>query len=133
MKFLLDTHVFLWWVMDDLRLTAGVREILEDKAKHLFLSSVSGWEMAIKFRLGKLKLPGQPDSVSRFIIHQMESNDMEPLPILMSHALAVATLPNHHEDPFDRLLVAQSKIENIPIVTADRQLARYDIGTIWKK
>ena len=132
MKFLLDTHVFLWWVMDDARLTAGIRTLLADRSHVLLLSAVSGWEMAIKVGIGKLKLPIRSGSISRFVMNQMELNGMESLPVFLSHSLAVAELPNHHQDPFDRLLVAQSKVEEIPLVTADRMLAKYNIKTVWK-
>ena len=129
MNLLLDTHAFLWWVMDDDRLPPGTRTILADPDNHLFLSAVTGWEMAIKSRLGKLKLP---QGVERFVPHQIKVNGMEVLPIQMSHALQVASLPDHHHDPFDRLLIAQAQVENMPLVTADSEIEKYHVRIVWK-
>lgn len=128
MKAMLDTHVFLWWIANDPQLSQRARQVMEDGTTELFLSAASGWEMAIKSRLGKLKLPADLHS---FVAEQVRINAIEVLPIEMIHALHVHSLPAHHRDPFDRMLVAQSQIEKLPIVTSDAQIARYAVTVIW--
>jgi PIN domain nuclease of toxin-antitoxin system len=128
MKALLDTHTFLWWVTDDAALSPRVRQIISDGDNELFFSAASGWEIAIKVQLGRLKLP---DNLERFIPEQLSINAIESLPIQLSHALHVYTLPDYHRDPFDRILVAQSQLENLPILTADPQIAQYSVEVIW--
>ena len=128
MRALLDTHVFLWWISDDPRLSTHARKIITDGKNTLFLSAASGWEIAIKAKLGKLKLL---EPLETFIPEQMALNAIESLPIQMSHALHVHTLPLHHRDPFDRLLIAQAQLDNLPILTADPQITLYAIRTIW--
>src|SRR3989337_3183813 len=108
MKALLDTHVFLWWVMDDERLTPYIRDFIADEGNDLFLSSASCWEIAIKAKIGRLKLTENPE---KFIPDQMIANNISGLPIQLVHALHVYNLPDHHRDPFDRMLVAQARIE----------------------
>jgi PIN domain nuclease of toxin-antitoxin system len=128
MKALLDTHTFLWWITDDPQLPPRVREIISGGDNALFLSAASGWEITIKARLGRLRLPDNPE---RFIIEQLSLNAMTSLPIQLSHALHVYALPTYHRDPFDRILVAQSQLEKLPILTADPQIARYPVEVIW--
>ncbi len=128
MRALLDTHTFLWWITGDPRLSRKVREIISDGENELFLSAASGWEIAIKAKLGRLQLPDAPE---RFIPEQMALNAIESLPIQMSHALHVYNLPDHHRDPFDRLLIVQAQLENFPILTADPRIARYSVKVIW--
>jgi len=128
MKALLDTHTFLWWITDNPQLSLRVREIIGDGNNDLFLSAASGWEMAIKAQLGRLKLA---DNLERFISEQLAINAIYSLPVQMSHALHVYTLPNHHGDPFDRMLVAQAQLENLPLLTNDPQIARYPVEIIW--
>jgi len=128
MRALLDTHTFLWWITDDPRLSLQARKIIIDGENELLLSSASGWEIAIKAKLGRLQLPG---NLTRFVSEQLALNAIETLPIQMSHALHVQTLPDHHRDPFDRLLVAQAQLENLPILTADPQISKYRVKTLW--
>jgi PIN domain nuclease of toxin-antitoxin system len=128
MKALLDTHAFLWWITDDARLSSRVRELTGDSTNTLFLSAASGWEIAIKAQLGKLQLP---DNLERYIADQLSLNGFESLPIQLRHALHVYTLPDLHRDPFDRILVAQSQLEQLPILTVDPQIARYGVDVIW--
>ncbi|MEA3238214.1 MAG: type II toxin-antitoxin system VapC family toxin [Candidatus Bipolaricaulota bacterium] len=128
MKALLDTHAFLWWVTDDARLSSRARAIIADGDNELFLSAASGWEMAIKTRLGKLHLPDNPAS---FVFEQLRMNAIEPLAVQMMHALRVYSLPGHHRDPFDRILVAQAQVERMLIITADPQVAQYDVEILW--
>ncbi len=128
MKVLLDTHTFLWWIADDPQLSSRARQIMEAADTEPFLSAASGWEIAIKSRLGKLKLPAD---LSRFVAQQLHINAIQGLPIQMAHALHVATLPDHHRDPFDRMLVAQSQLELLPILTGDPLVAQYAVTVIW--
>ena len=128
MKALLDTHVFLWWITDDQRLPSQVREIIADGTNEILFSAASGWEIAIKTRLGRLQLPDDPEI---FIPEQLELNAIEVLPVQIGHALHVYQLPSHHRDPFDHLLIAQAQLEKLPILTADPQISRYPVEVIW--
>lgn len=128
MRALLDTHTFLWWIVDQPRLSPQVRALLEDGANEFYLSAASGWEIAIKAQLGKIELPDDP---APFIAEQLALNAFVELPVRLNHALHVCKLPFLHRDPFDRLLVAQSQLEDLPILSADPQLARYPARVIW--
>ena len=128
MKALLDTHAFLWWVLDDSRLSKRAREAIGDPKSDVFFSVASAWELAIKTTLGRLSLPGPLES---FLPQQLALNGFRVLPVSLSHALAVAALPLHHGDPFDRILVAQAQIEELRLVSGDRRIARYDVERIW--
>ena len=128
MRALLDTHVFLWWITDDQRLSSQVREIIADGTNEILFSAASGWEIAIKTRLGRLQLPDNPEI---FISEQLELNAIEVLPVQIGHALHVYQLPSHHRDPFDHLLIAQAQLEKLPILTADPQISRYPVEVIW--
>jgi PIN domain nuclease of toxin-antitoxin system len=109
-------------------MTEVARETIRNGENRLFLSAASVWEMAIKVRIGKLAIR---EPIEQFIPEQMRLNAIDTLPIQLSHALRVSTLPDHHKDPFDRMLVAQSQMENMPIVTSDPLIARYGVATIW--
>lgn len=128
MKALLDTHAFLWWIMDDKRLSSRARDIFTDGNNELFFSAASRWEIAIKARLGRIKLPGEP---AGFIINQLSENFVQSLPVRMNHALYVAALPEIHRDPIDRLLIAQAKLENLSILSADPHMSGYGVQIIW--
>lgn len=128
MKMLLDTHTFLWWITNDPQLSPRARQIMEAADTELFLSAASGWEIAIKSRLGRLKLPADLQS---FMAEQLWINAIQVLSIQMAHALHVATLLAHHRDPFDRMLVAQSQIEHLPILSGDPLIAQYGVTVIW--
>ena len=126
MTVLLDTHTFLWWVTDAPRLSRRARRAIGESA--CLISVASCWEMAIKASLGKLQLPSPVD---RFFQQQLEVNGFELLPIALEHAAAVHGLPFHHRDPFDRLLAAQARHEEIPLVTVDPVFAKYGVKRIW--
>ena len=130
MNVLIDTHVFLWWIEDDPRLSLRAREVIADGNNAVFFSAASGWEIAIKARLGKLRL-SDDEPLDRFIFEQLQVNAFQTLPIQLSHVLHVYALPPLHRDPFDRLLVAQSQLERMPLVTGDTQIARYAAEVIW--
>jgi PIN domain nuclease of toxin-antitoxin system len=124
MRFLLDTHVWLWTLVSPQRIRTDTRELLAEPENDLLLSAASSWEIAIKYRLGKLPLPESP---AQFIPPRLVRDGIEPLSVQHHHAQAVAELPEHHKDPFDRLLVAQARIERLTLVTADPRLAAYDV------
>jgi PIN domain nuclease of toxin-antitoxin system len=126
MRFLLDTHVFLWLLAEPERIGEHIRP-LEDPGNELLLSAASSWEIAIKAQLGRLKLPEDP---KRYVPDRMRAIGAEPLPVQHTHALAVGELPALHRDPFDRLLVAQARELRLRIVTADEQIARYEVETL---
>jgi PIN domain nuclease of toxin-antitoxin system len=128
MKAILDTHAFLWWVLDNHRLSKTAHDFIIDPNNTIFLSAVSGWEMAIKWGIGKLTLPGQPDI---FVEQQLEINNFTPLPIQMAHGLYAHELPGIHKDPFDRLLIAQSKIERLLLISADSIFQQYPVSLLW--
>jgi PIN domain nuclease of toxin-antitoxin system len=128
MRILLDTHAFLWWINDDQQLSLTARDMMSDSQNELFLSTASGWEIAIKAQLGKLKMPA---NLEQFIVEQLLRNAISSLPIQLSHALHIYTLPLLHRDPFDRLLVAQSRLEKLPILTTDPQIGQYPVQVIW--
>ncbi len=128
MRVLLDTHAFLWWVVADSRLSDRAGEIIGAEDNDVFFSVASGWEIAIKSRLGRLRVP---DDFERFMTDQLQLNNFRVLPIELAHALHVRSLPDHHRDPFDRMLVAQSRIEGLPIVSRDRRLEPYGVELLW--
>lgn len=128
MKVLLDTHTFLWWVTDAPQLSDTAKAAIADPGNSLFLSSASVWEIVIKVGTGKLVLPEAPET---YIPSRMASNRFESLPIQVSHVLQVAQLPDLHRDPFDRILVAQSQVEQMPILTIDALIHQYPVTTIW--
>ena len=128
MKVLLDTHVFLWWIMDDPRLSAKAREMIAAPETIVYVSAATVWEIAVKSQIGKLSL-AQP--VKQYIPTQMTTNGFIDLPITLDHALHIHSLPLHHRDPFDRMLVAQSQLEDMPILSADPLLSRYTVDIIW--
>lgn len=125
---LLDTQTFLWWVDDAPELTAAARRGIANADNACYLSLGSCWEMAIKSRLGKLRL-AKP--VERFVSEQLLANGFTLLNIELRHAAKVEKLPLHHRDPFDRLLIAQALAEKLTMVTADRVFSDYGIKVIW--
>ncbi|MHC4469854.1 MAG: type II toxin-antitoxin system VapC family toxin [Planctomycetota bacterium] len=128
MRILLDTHVFIWWITDAPRLSPRAREALADPRNALVWSAASSWEIAIKAALGRIEMP---EPIGAFLGEQLRHQRVDPLPVEHSHAWRVADLPLHHRDPFDRMLVAQALVENLPILTADRRLEPYGVETIW--
>jgi len=128
MKLLLDTHTFLWFIAGNPNLSSNARLLIEDIANDIFISPVSLWEIAIKFSLGRLPL-SSPFGV--LIPEQMSINGFQLLPMEIEHIAAVATLPHHHRDPFDRLLVAQSLVEQMPVVGIDAAFDVYGVDRLW--
>jgi PIN domain nuclease of toxin-antitoxin system len=123
---LLDTQAFLWWVTDDQRLSRrALRTIAHERC---LLSAASCWEMAIKASLGKLEIPRPVD---RFLQEQLEVNGFSLLQMSLSHVAAVADLPFHHRDPFDRLIAAQALEEEMAVVSSDPVFRKYRVKRIW--
>lgn len=127
MRVLLDTGVAIIWSMDRDALRPEVHELLISDSAVLLLSAVSPWEVAIKWRTGKLGLSLHPRDWMSRLVRELGT---ESLPITAPHVLGVADLPDHHRDPFDRLLVAQSRTEGVPIVTTDPIFTGYDVEVI---
>ena len=120
MRVLLDTSAFLWWVTADARLGPKARAVVADPSRRVYVSAVSAWEIAIKQSLGKLDLDGDVGEL-------VEREEFDELPVRIAHALEAESLPLHHRDPFDRMLIAQSRREDLVLLTGDRVFTRYDV------
>ena len=123
MTLLLDTHVLLWWLAEDDRLTPTMREAIADPATPVVVSAASAWEMAIKAGLGKLTIPGD-------LAGELKRQGFDELPVTVQDGVAAGALPRHHADPFDRMLIAQAVRQRFVLVTADRRFADYDVLTL---
>ncbi len=128
MTILLDTHTFLWFANDDPDLSSDARRLIEEADADVVLSIASVWELSIKAALKKIDLPS---SVEVFVPQQLQLNSIRLLPVSVSHALRVASLPHYHGGPFDRMLIAQSLVDGLPIVSRDKLFDRYGITRIW--
>ena len=128
MKYLLDTSVFLWSLDAFHRLNPEAQKLLTEGSGEVYLSSVSSWEIAIKWSIGKLKLPAPPASL---IPGALSNLSIRPLPMTHAHAFAVADLPAHHTDPFDRMLIAQACSEDMVLLTSDGAFLKYKVKTLW--
>ena len=128
MNYFLDTHGLIWFITGDPQLSVKARQLIDDEANNIFVSIASLWEMAIKFSIGKLNL-GQP--FDTLFPAQLNSNSINVLSITLDHLKTVCSLPLHHRDPFDRLLVAQSLVEQWPIISADVMFDRYGVQREW--
>ena len=128
MKLLFDTHAFIWWDGAPAHLPTHVLALCQDPANTLLLSVASVWEMQIKLHLGKLKL-SLP--LAEIIEGQRRTNSIEVLPIALDHVLALDTLPDHHKDPFDRLLIAQAVVEGATLISNDPILQKYSAKLVW--
>ncbi|AEH09999.1 MULTISPECIES: type II toxin-antitoxin system VapC family toxin [Protofrankia] len=126
-RYLLDTQAWLWSLAEPRRLRADTRDLLADTANEILLSAASGWEISIKYRLGKLALPEPPRG---YVPDRIRRTGVIPLAVEHDHVLRVAELPDHHRDPFDRLLVAQAQALNVPLITADGRLSAYEVKTL---
>jgi len=126
--YLLDTGVWLWSVGEPSRISAKARDVIADVRHDIFLSAVTSWEVAIKAASGKLHLPEQPDF---YVPRRMAAQGLRPLNVSHAHVLAVFALPAYHHDPFDRLLIAQAKVEDLTLISADRIFERYPVQLLW--
>ena len=127
-QYLLDTNVFLFWMAGGKKLSSRARKLVENPDHEIFLSAVSSWEIAIKVALGKLSLPEPP---ARYVPSRMTQHAIGGLAFEHADALAIAQLPDHHDDPFDRALIAQAIERDLPIITADGQFDDYDVDVEW--
>lgn len=123
MTLLLGTHVLLWWLAEDDRLTPAMREAIADRTTPVVVSAASAWEMAIKAGLGKLTVPGD-------LAGELGRQSFDELPVTVADGVAAGALPRHHADPFDRMLIAQAARRRFVLVTADRRFTDYDVLTL---
>ena len=126
-RILLDTRAWLWMAAEPERLSDRARELVEDPGRELLLSAASSWEITLKHATGKFDLPGPPEDV---VPDWMVRSAVTALPVDHGHALRVASLPLHHSDPFDRLLVAQALMEEVPVLTADPAFDDYYVEVV---
>ena len=124
MSLLLDTHALLWWLSDDPGLKPEAREAISDPSSIIYVSAASAWKISIKKALGKLDAP---DDLHVALV----ANHFQPLPITITHATSAGQLPRHHDDPFDRMLIAQAQAEQLTMVTHDTMFRPYGIPIIW--
>lgn len=124
MKLLLDTHVYLWWLRDDRRLAAAARDSIADADSIVYVSAATIWEAGIKIALGRLDV-GRAD-----LVEEIDANQFQHLPITAKHASIASLLPRHHDDPFDRMLVAQARSEGLILVSRDTRLEPYDVALL---
>lgn len=123
MRLLLDTNALFWSLLEPQRLASRAAAAIEDEANDVFVSVVSAWELGVKRAKGKLEMPNSLDEM-------LAQVNFEALPVTLQHALAVETLPPHHHDPFDRIIVAQAQLENLVLVSSDREMRHYAIAVL---
>ncbi|NOT60229.1 MAG: type II toxin-antitoxin system VapC family toxin [Acidobacteria bacterium] len=128
MKFLLDTHTFIWWTLNPTRLSAKAHSLLQDPQHEPFLSLISIWEMQIKQQIGKLHFNQPLDFV---VAEQQRINRLRLMPLQADHIYGLGKLPFHHKDPFDRLLISQAISETFPLMSADPMFSAYPAQLIW--
>jgi PIN domain nuclease of toxin-antitoxin system len=128
MDILIDTHTFLWFIEDNYKLSKNAKEIIENENNRKFLSVASAWELGIKYSIGKIQLE---QNFNDFIDEQLAVNNINLLPIKLTHIKIVAELSLYHKDPFDRLMIAQAIAENLPIISIDNIFDSYPIKKIW--
>jgi PIN domain nuclease of toxin-antitoxin system len=124
MRFLLDTHILLWWIDDDKRLSGQARQIIQDQCNEIYVSDISFWEIQIKVMNGKLNVDLET------VIQQLPVNNFLPLNLNSRHIMALAKIPDHHQDPFDRMLIAQAITEPLHLITHDAIVAKYSENII---
>jgi PIN domain nuclease of toxin-antitoxin system len=128
LRLLLDTHTLLWWLIKSPSLSSRAQSLLENKQHTIFVSAVSAWEMATKVRLGRLDVAAE---VVQNFFWYIERERFQAIPVSVEHGIRAGSLPGPHQDPFDRMLIAQAVAENIPIVSNDRALDGYGINRLW--
>ena len=124
---ILDTHIFLWWLFDDARLPAKIREYIQDIDNLVYISAVTAWEISTKYRLGKLP---EASSVAENVPHWVSKAGFQALNVTLEHAQLAGSWNIEHRDPFDRMLAAQSKLEQIPLATTDKALLDFTIEIV---
>ena len=128
MRYLIDTHVFLWWLFDDPRLPESVRDIIADPENEVLVSAASAWEIANKHRVGKL---GAADELVKDIPAWIARAGFTELEVGVAHAQRAGSWDHSHRDPFDRMLAAQSEVEGVPLITGDRVLGTFGVPVVW--
>lgn len=128
MKYLLDSMIWLWSIDSVEKINKVCRDILENGREEIYLSAATAWELSIKARLGKLHLPGPP---AQCIPAFMAKQGLRPLPVTHMHAVKIYDLPPHHQDPFDHLIIAQAIMEEMTVMTADRNFRKYPVDVLW--
>lgn len=128
MKLILDTHVFIWTVLEPEKLSSQIVMLIGNDDNDLFISTASIWEMQIKITIGKLHFD---DLLSEIVAQQQQINELKILPIKLEHIWQLKHLPLHHKDPFDRMIISQAITEDLPVLTIDNSFNRYPINTIW--
>ena len=128
MRLLLDTHALLWWLDGDQKLVKKPRKLIADESNEILISAASAWEISTKVRIGKL--PGAVE-VANSLSQIIASQGFTPLPIEIQHAQRAGALPGPHRDPFDRMLIAQSELENVPLISNDQIFDTYKAIRIW--
>ena len=129
MNFLVDTHVLIWFITDDIKLPVKTKQIIENKENSCYISIASYWEIAIKNSIGRLDLNSDLETIFEVI----EESGFETLPLTTNQILQNASLEFHHQDPFDRIIIAQSMIENMTIITKDSIFDKYNVPIYWEK
>ena len=129
MSYLLDTHTFLWMAGDPVSLSENVREIVEEKNNHLYLSAASAWEIVMLQQLKRLELPDVPQ---RFVAEALQQLNVLPISIGFTTAISAATLPFIHRDPFDRLIIAEALKEKMTVLTKDNLFESYGVKVVWQ-
>ena len=128
MNLLLDTHTFLWFIAGDSSLSETARSAIEDENNNRYLSVASLWEIAIKVSIDKLELS---EPFETLILEQLAENGIELLDISVEHTALIASMPFHHRDPFDRLIAAQAKVEQMTLISADEVFDEYEVNRLW--
>ena len=128
MRYLLDTCTFLWWSLDPELLPDKILKIIGEQRNQIYLSSASCWEIVIKYNINRLEIPVSPD---RFILEEIQENSFSILPITPPHVFELLNLPDIHNDPFDRILIAQSNNERLSLLTNDNIIKRYKVHAVW--
>ena len=128
MKYLLDTHAFLWFVSDDNNLSPKAKSIIKDHNNEIYFSAASAWEISIKIRLGRLTME---ENLEPFIVAQLAENNFQTLSITILHSIYTSKLPEIHKDPFDRMIIAQSKAENMSLISKDKNIKKYKVPVVW--
>lgn len=123
MKLLLDTHILLWWLGDDERLSLELRAVITNPEHFIFVSAASVWEMSIKKSLGKLSVPDG-------LLPILKQNEFQLLSITAEHCLEIVNLPEHHKDPFDRMLIVQAQMEGMTLISQDHKFRQYNVALL---
>ncbi len=128
MNLLLDSHIFIWWREEPAKLSPKAFSEISDANNNIFISVVTIWELQIKIALNRLTIKG---GLENAVKDEQQNNGFQILPVNLSHALNIENLPPHHSDPFDRLLISQAIVENMTLVSADKEFGKYQVNLLW--